>query len=57
MTQFPLAFELSEGCSVGCPFCGFAVKGLRGIFRYTDENALLWRETLRRLHALIGDAA
>ncbi len=21
------AFELSEGCSVGCPFCGFAVKG------------------------------
>lgn len=57
MTQFPLAFELSEGCSVGCPFCGFAAKGLRGIFRYTDENALLWRETLRRLHALIGDAA
>ena len=57
MTQFPLAFELSEGCSVGCPFCGFAAKGLRGIFRYTDENAVLWRETLSRLHALIGDAA
>ena len=57
MTQFPLAFELSEGCSVGCPFCGFAAKGLRGIFRYTDENAVLWRETLSRMHALIGDAA
>ena len=33
MVQAPLMFELSEGCSVGCPFCGLASKGLRGIFR------------------------
>jgi len=57
MVQAALMFELSEGCSVGCPFCGVAAKGLRGIFRYTEEHALLWRDILRRLHALIGDAA
>ncbi len=57
MIKPPLAFELSEGCSVGCPFCGIAAKGLRGIFRYTEENAAVWRETLSRLHALLGGAA
>ena len=57
MVQAALMFELTLGCSVGCPFCGVASQGLRGIFRYTAENAALWRETLRRMHALIGDAA
>ena len=57
MVHAPLMFELTLGCSVGCPFCGVASKGLCGIFRYTDENAALWRETLSRLHALFGDAA
>ena len=57
MIKPPVAFELSDGCSVGCPFCGIAAKGLRGIFRYTGENAAMWRETLSRIHALMGDAA
>ena len=57
MIQPPLAFELSDGCSVGCPFCGLSAKRLRGIFRHTGENAALWRETLSRMHALIGSAA
>ena len=34
MLQFPLVFELSEGCSVGCPFCALAAQGLKGVFRY-----------------------
>ena len=57
MVQAALMFELTLGCSVGCPFCGVASQGLRGIFRYTEENAALWRETLRRMHALLGGAA
>jgi radical SAM family RiPP maturation amino acid epimerase len=57
MIQAPLMFELTEGCSVGCPFCGLASKGLQGIFRYTEDNAALWRETLSRIHTIIGDAA
>ena len=57
MVQAPLMFELSEGCSVGCPFCGVAAKGLVGVFRYTEEHAALWRDILNRLHTLIGDAA
>ena len=57
MVQAPLMFELSEGCSVGCPFCGIAAKGLCGIFRYSEEHAELWQDVLSRLHRLIGDAA
>ena len=57
MVQAAVMFELSEGCSVGCPFCGIAAKGLKGVFRYTDEHVELWREILSRLHTLIGDAA
>ena len=57
MIQAPLLFELSDGCSVGCPFCAVSAKGLRGVFRHTEEHAALWRGVLSRMHALIGDAA
>ena len=57
MIHATLMFELTEGCSVGCPFCGVAAKGLKGIFRHTDENARLFRDILKRMHKFIGDAA
>ena len=57
MTHRPLMFELSLGCSVGCPFCGLMAGRLRGVFRHTQDNAALWRESLARLHALIGESA
>jgi radical SAM family RiPP maturation amino acid epimerase len=52
-----LAFELSQGCSVGCWFCGVSARRLRANFRYTDENAQLWRAVLEQAVALFGVAA
>ncbi len=57
MGHYPAAYELSLGCSAGCPFCGVSAGPLRGLFRYTQENAALWRGILARLHALWGIAA
>ena len=55
LAHIPLAFELSTGCSVGCWFCGLSAGRLSGIFRYTDSNALLWRQCLQRMHVLLGE--
>lgn len=57
MGHLPMAFELSSGCSVGCPFCALSAGRLAGVFRHTAENAALWRDVLARVHAIVGDAA
>ena len=57
MTHFPMAFELSSGCSVGCPFCALSAGRLKGVFRHTEDNAALWRDVLTRMHRVVGDAA
>lgn len=54
LAHLPLAFELSTGCSVGCWFCGLSAGRLSGIFRYTDSNALLWRQCLQHMHVFLG---
>ena len=54
---FPIVFDLARGCSVGCPFCGFDAPGLSGLFRYTDENAALWKGVLHAAKVIIGEAA
>lgn len=46
MVHATIAFELSKGCSIGCPFCGLAAEPLQGVFRYTKENARLWQDIL-----------
>lgn len=57
MVHLPVAFELSAGCSVGCPFCALSAGSLEGVFRHTERNAALWRDVLARLHEVVGDAA
>ena len=41
-----MAFELSKGCSMGCPFCGVAAEPLQEVFMYTRENARFWQDIL-----------
>ena len=53
----PFAIELSEGCSVGCWFCGVSAAKKGADFRYSDENAELWRGVLRVLRDAVGPAA
>ena len=57
MVHLPVAFELSAGCSVGCPFCALSAGSLEGVFRHTEHNTALWRDVLARLHEVVGDAA
>lgn len=49
------AFELSDGCSVGCPFCGLSAGRLKKVFRYTEENAKLWNDVLAAMQRVLGD--
>jgi radical SAM family RiPP maturation amino acid epimerase len=52
-----VTFELSQGCSVGCRFCGISAPRLGDLFLYTAENARLWRGALDVLADLLGEAA
>jgi radical SAM family RiPP maturation amino acid epimerase len=51
-----IAFELSEGCTVGCWFCGIAADRFKGHFAYTDDNAVLWRGAVTHARELFGPA-
>jgi radical SAM family RiPP maturation amino acid epimerase len=53
----PFAIELSEGCSVGCWFCGVSAERKKTDFLYTEENGRLWRDTLTVLRNRFGAAA
>ena len=49
--------EMADGCSVGCEFCGLNAGKLKGLYRYTDENARLFRKVISSAKEIIGDAA
>lgn len=55
--QLPLAFELSDGCSVGCKFCAIGAEKLKSVFRYTPENEKLFSDILDIGLEIIGKAA
>lgn len=48
------AFELSEGCTVGCWFCGISAEKFKGYFPYSEENQKFWREMLLSLVDIFG---
>ncbi|MBF4692603.1 radical SAM family RiPP maturation amino acid epimerase [Fusibacter ferrireducens] len=52
-----IAFELSKGCSMQCPFCGLASEALEKVFLYTDENARLWQSVLEVVSDQLGTTA
>lgn len=57
IVHVPLSFELADGCSVGCKFCGLNAKKLAGVFECTEENAKLFRDVCVHAHNIIGKAA
>lgn len=52
----PILFELTSGCSVGCPFCCLKAGRLKKIFSY-DDNAKLWKDILQVVKEVLGDIA
>ncbi|MDR2115509.1 MAG: radical SAM family RiPP maturation amino acid epimerase [Planctomycetaceae bacterium] len=57
MIHAPLIFELSDGCSVGCWFCGVNAKKKGEDFLYTRDNIKLWRDTLEFFNDFLGKSA
>jgi radical SAM family RiPP maturation amino acid epimerase len=53
----PFAIELSQGCSVGCWFCGVSAEAKGEDFLYTEENSRLWQDVLTALRERLGKAA
>lgn len=51
-----VTFELCDGCSVGCWFCGLSAKKLEGVFTYDADNATLWRDCVTSCRELLGPA-
>ncbi|MGX5806014.1 radical SAM family RiPP maturation amino acid epimerase [Bradyrhizobium sp. Arg314] len=52
-----IAFELSEGCTVGCWFCGLSAERFKGYFDYNKEHAQLWRGVVGVASEMFGSAA
>jgi len=53
----PFSVELSDGCSVGCWFCGVSAEKRKQDWPYNEENAVLWHGVLNELKARMGETA
>jgi radical SAM family RiPP maturation amino acid epimerase len=51
----PFSIELSQGCSVGCWFCGIAAPKLEDIFLYTEQNARLFTGVMEVMKEVFGN--
>jgi len=52
----PFAVELSNGCSVGCWFCGISAPRLGDVFTHGAEHAALFRSMLDAFTEVFGTA-
>jgi radical SAM family RiPP maturation amino acid epimerase len=57
ITHPVVALELSEGCSVGCWFCGISADRFKGYWPHNDANRALWRAVLEEVTGLFGTGA
>lgn len=57
ITHPSFAFELSNGCSVGCWFCGISAEKFAGYFPYNKQNKQLWRDMIYHLREIFGLAS
>ncbi|MBU0945840.1 MAG: radical SAM family RiPP maturation amino acid epimerase [Proteobacteria bacterium] len=55
--HMPICFELSQGCSLGCHFCGLSAPKLRSVFAYTPQNSQLWQEILQVCRDILGNSS
>lgn len=53
----PVSFELTSGCSVGCWFCALSSGKLSDVWKYTDENASFWCDTLHVVKETVGEGS
>lgn len=49
-----VAFELSQGCTRGCWFCGLRADSFKGYLPYNQKNRVLWREILTSFKEIFG---
>lgn len=52
ITHPPVTFELSDGCSVGCWFCGISADKFKGHAEFGDGEE--WRTTVRSVQGVLG---
>ncbi|TBE59174.1 radical SAM family RiPP maturation amino acid epimerase (plasmid) [Rhizobium beringeri] len=57
ITHPVIAFELSEGCTGGCWFCGLSAGRFKDYFEYSKEHADLWRGVVGAAREMFGSAA
>ena len=50
----PVAYELSDGCSVGCWFCGISAKEFKGHFPVENGGLQFWKEILQATQSVFG---